>query len=67
VTNIYFLSNLAQLFLEREVLQTKAVEKLKTHIFLFNNFFFFENVEMCGRSGQATDDNMAQAHCMLGT
>jgi len=23
------------------------------------------NVEKCGRTGQATDDNTAHAHCML--
>jgi hypothetical protein len=45
--------------------KTKVVEKIKTHIFF--SIFFFENVEKCGRTGQATDDNMAQAHCMLDT
>jgi len=48
------------------VLQTKVVEKIKTHIFYSINFFF-ENVENCGRTGQATDGNMAQAHWMLDT
>jgi hypothetical protein len=33
---------LAEFFLEWEMLQTKVVEKIKTH-FIFNNFFFFEN------------------------
>jgi hypothetical protein len=42
--------------------------------FVFNNFFFFrkscnlwDNVEKYCRAGQATDDNMAYAHCMLDT
>jgi len=41
---------------------------------MFNNLFFFrkscrlcENVEKYCSSGQATDDNMAHAHCMLDT
>jgi hypothetical protein len=51
--------------------QTKAVEKIKTHILFSVTLFFFENrpvyeviVEKCCRDGQATDDNMAHAHCM---
>ena len=51
--------------------QTKVVEKSKTHIFVFT-FFFSENravynVEEYCRNEQATDDNMAHAHCMLDT
>ena len=49
----------------------KNVEEIKTH-FVFSNFFFFENcadsvinVEKYRTAGQATDDNMAHAHCML--
>jgi len=55
------------------MLQTKLVEKIKTH-FVFSNFFFFENrtvyeimwKNFC-RAGQAANDNMAHAHCMLDT
>ena len=50
--------------------RTKVVEKLETHILC--SVFFFEktrrlrdNVEKYRRAGQASDDNMAQAHCML--
>jgi hypothetical protein len=51
--------------------QTKVVEEIKTHI-LCSVTFFFENSALnwvmwkkfC-RAGQATDDNMAHAHCML--
>ena len=38
-TNIHFWSYLAQFFLEREMFQTKVVEKIKTHI-LYSVMFF---------------------------
>jgi len=52
--------------------QTKFVEKIKTHILC--SITFFENPALyetmwkkyC-KAGQATDDNMAHAHCMLDT
>ena len=72
-TNIHFLSYLVRFFLEWEMFQTEIVEKIKTHI-LWSVTFFFENptvyeinVEKYCRAGQATDDNMARAHCMLDT
>jgi Rps23 Pro-64 3,4-dihydroxylase Tpa1-like proline 4-hydroxylase len=40
-SNIHFLSYLAQFFLEREMFQTKVVEKIKTHI--WNSVTFFLN------------------------
>jgi len=48
----------------------KFVEKIKTHILCSITFFFkscrlLDNVEKYCRAGQATDDNMAHAHCML--
>jgi len=58
------------------MLQTEIVEKIKTHILCSVTFFFFsprklcrllDNVEKYCRAGQATDDNMAHAHCMLDT
>ena len=53
----------------------KIVEKIKTHILCSMNFFFFlENhvfYEIMWKNiveaGQATDDNMAHALCMLDT
>jgi len=47
-------------------------ENQNTH-FMFNNFFslsqklchLWDNVEKYGRTRQATDDNMAHAHCEL--
>ena len=60
-SNTHFLSSLSQFFLEWEMFQTKVVEKL-------SNFFFFVNRAIyeikCYRQGQATDDNMANAHCI---
>jgi hypothetical protein len=46
-------------------------EKQNTH-FMFNNFFLisrrlWDTVEKYCRAEQATDDNMAHAHCMLDT
>jgi hypothetical protein len=31
-TRVYFLSHIAQFFLYQEIFQTKAVEKIKTHV-----------------------------------
>jgi len=52
--------------------QIKVVEKIKTHILGSVTFFrkscrLWDNVEKYSRAGQATDDNMAHAHCMLDT
>jgi hypothetical protein len=74
-SNINFLSYLAHFFLEREMFEAKVVGKIKTRIFfLVSNFLFFENRtiydimwEKCCRGGQATDDNMTYARCMLDT
>ena len=71
-TNAYFLSYLAHLFLEWEMFQTKIVEKIKTHILCSGTFSENRAVyeimwkKYC-RAGQATDDNMANAHFMLDT
>jgi hypothetical protein len=54
----------------RNVSDKSCTENQNTH-FVFSNFFtkivaFLEiNVEKCGRAGQATDGNMAHAHCVL--
>ena len=72
-TDIRFWSYLAQFVLEGEMFQIKAVEEIKTHILCSVTFFFrkscrlWENVGKYCRAGQATDDNMAHAHCMLDT
>jgi hypothetical protein len=51
------------------MLPTKVVEKIKTHvlssIIVFRKWCcLLDNVEKYG-AGQAPDDNMVQAHCML--
>jgi hypothetical protein len=71
-TDIHFWSYLAHFILEWKMFQTKVTEKIKTH-FMLNNFFFCkssglsDNVDKYHRAGQATDDNMAHAHCMVDT
>ena len=62
--NTHSLSYLAHFFLEREMFQTKFVEKIKTHIFCSVTFFrkscrLWDNVEKCCTAEQATYDNMA--------
>ena len=70
-TKIHFWSYLAHFFLEWYMFQTKAVDKIKTHILcaipFFRNFTVCEITWKNIRDGQATDDNMAQAHFMLYT
>jgi hypothetical protein len=69
----HFLLCHAQFFIEWEMFQEKKiVEKMKTSIFI--QYFFFlkscslwDKVDKYCRAGQATDDNMAHAHCMLYT
>jgi hypothetical protein len=51
--------------------QTEVVEKIETHTVYSITFFFrkscrlWNNVELYCKAGQATDDNMAHAHCVL--
>jgi hypothetical protein len=69
--NIHFW--IAHFFLEWKGFQAKVLEKFKTHIVCSITPFFrklcrlCDNVEKYGTAGQATDDNMAQVHCMLFT
>jgi hypothetical protein len=50
---------------------TKVVEEIKTHILCSITFFLscrlWDEGEKYCRAGQATEDNMARAHCMLVT
>jgi len=71
-TNIHFLSYLAQFFLEWEMLPTKVVEKIKTHVLCLvtlkkKSRQLWDNVEKYCRAGGATADNTPYAHCMLDT
>jgi hypothetical protein len=50
--------------------ETEVAEIIETHILCSVTFFrklcrLWDNVEKCGRAGQATDDNMAHAHWKL--
>jgi len=52
--------------------QTEVVEEIKTHILHSITIFqklcrLWDNVGKYCRAGQATDDNMARAECMLDT
>ena len=67
--NNTYLKYLAEFFLEWEM--RKAVDKMKTH-FLFNNSYsenraLYEIIWEYGTTGQATDENMGHAYCMLDT
>jgi hypothetical protein len=51
-----------------------VVEETKTHVFVFSNFFSFENTAVYetmwknpAERSQASDDNMTHAHCILVT
>jgi len=71
-TYIYLWSCLTYSFLEWELLQTKTVEKIKTHVLRSITFFrksryLWDNAEKFGTAGEGTDDNMAHVHCMLDT
>jgi len=73
-TYVSLWSYLAQFFLEWEIFQTKVIRKVKTKKIVFNKVIFFRksrslwgNVGKYCRSGQATGDNMAQAHFVLDT
>jgi hypothetical protein len=68
-TKILFSFYVAQFFLEREMFQSKVVQKIRTHIlcsitFSIKSCRLLDNVKKC-TAGQATDDNMPHAHCML--
>ena len=74
----YIFLVISRLFLLRmiNVSDTSCTENQSTHL-LFNKVFFFfffrkscllwDNAEKYCRSGQTQDDNMAHAHCKLGT
>ena len=70
-TNIYFYHILLNYFCNKTFV-TKVVENIKTHIFCSMTLFrkscrLLDNVEKYRGAGQATDENMAHAHCMLDT
>ena len=65
-------SSLARFFLERKMFQTNVLEEMKIHILCSITLFrkscrLWDNVKSLCRMGQATEGNMAHAHCMLDT
>jgi len=46
-TDLHFLSNATQFFLEWEMFQTEAAEKIKTHILCSATFLFSESRVFC--------------------
>jgi hypothetical protein len=69
-TNVRIGSYLAQ-FLEWEMFQTKVADEITTRVLCSVTFFFrkscpiWDNVEKYWTAGQAIDDNMAHAYCIL--
>jgi hypothetical protein len=51
-TNINFLPYLFEFFLEREMLQRKCVEKIKTHVLCPNSFLFSKIVPFMRKCGK---------------
>jgi hypothetical protein len=71
-TDTHFWSYLAQFFLQWEMFQTKVAQRIKKNILCPVTFFrksyrLWDNVGKYYTAGQATDENMAHAHCMLDT
>ena len=70
--NMHFLY-LPHFISECKMFQREVVEELQTRIMYVQYFFFSkscrlsDNVEKLRCAGQATDDNMAHAHCMVNT
>jgi hypothetical protein len=60
------------ILLRTKCVSDKSCGEHLNRYFVFSNFFFFlesvpfmKYVEKYGRAGQATDGNMAHAHCMM--
>ena len=60
-------TSLTQFFLERDMFQTEIVEKIKTY-FMFGKHIpcrLWDNVEKYSKAGQAMENNMVHAFCLL--
>jgi len=71
-TNIYIFGHISLNSSENEKCYRKVVKKIKTHILCVLTFFrkscrLRDIVEKYCRAEQATDDNIAHAHCTLPT
>jgi hypothetical protein len=69
-TNTVFWLYLAHFFLEWDMFQKQAVEKIKAHILysvtlFLKSYRMWDNVEKYCTAWQAADDNIQHAHCML--
>jgi hypothetical protein len=68
----FFITSRSFLLRIRNLSDKSCRENQNTH-FVFSDFFFrkscrlWDNVEEYGRAGQATDDGMSHARCMLDT
>ena len=71
--NIHLVSHLPQFLLEWEMFQTNVIQENQNTHLIFNHFFprkscsLWDDAKKYCTAGQATDDNMAHAHCMLDT
>ena len=70
-TYLHFWSYLTHFLLEWEIFHKKILEEIKI-LLMFNNFFrksclLLDKLEKYYTAGQALDDNMVHAHCMLDT
>jgi hypothetical protein len=71
--NTHIRQYLAQFFLKLETFQAWDVEEIKRQFFYSITFVsrkscrLWDNVEKYCTAGQATNENMAQKHCMLDT
>ena len=71
-TDIQVLSYLAQFILQWEMLHTGITDKITAHISCSVTSFqtlhrLWDKVEKYCRAVHATDEDIAQAHCVLGT
>jgi hypothetical protein len=72
-TDRHFLSHPALFILEWQMFKTVVIERLEIHILCSVAFFFLKSCRLwdkvekyCG-AGQAPDDDMTHAHCVLDT
>jgi hypothetical protein len=69
---VYMFNISLNVFLKMRNIWDKSCRENQNKYFMFKNFFpenraVEENVEIYCRAGQATDNNMVHAHCMLAT
>jgi hypothetical protein len=67
-----FMITYRSILLRMRIVSDKSCRKNQNTHFMFNNTFFsrkscclWDNVEKCSRTGQATDNNMTHANCVV--